>query len=95
MNNAMDIPNPPPGENKMWKINFSSARLIFFKFSDISLQNIIDKLAEFVSRNGSEFEKMTKIKQQGNPKFSFLYGGEYYYYYQYKLSECKYPIFAD
>lgn len=60
---------------------------IFLASLDISLQNIIDKLAEFVSRNGLEFEAMTKIKQQGNPKFSFLYGGEYYMYYQYKLRQ--------
>lgn len=28
---------------------------------------------------------MTKSKQKGNPKFQFLYGGEYYNYYQYKV----------
>ncbi len=30
---------------------------------------------------------MTKVKQQGNPKFSFLYGGDYYQYYQHKLQQ--------
>nr|XP_039268165.1 calcium homeostasis endoplasmic reticulum protein-like [Styela clava] len=50
------------------------------------VKNIIDKLANFVARNGAEFEKMTKEKQKGNPKFSFLFGGEHYNYYQYKLS---------
>lgn len=29
---------------------------------------------------------MTKNKQKGNPKFQFLYGGEYYNYYQYKVA---------
>ncbi|XP_060593424.1 calcium homeostasis endoplasmic reticulum protein-like [Ruditapes philippinarum] len=49
------------------------------------LKNIIDKLANFVARNGPEFENMTKQKQQDNPKFSFLFGGEHYSYYQYKV----------
>ncbi|CAH2241497.1 jg10664 [Pararge aegeria aegeria] len=53
---------------------------------DQDLRNIIDKLAQFVARNGPEFEKMTKTKQKNNPKFSFLYGGEYFNYYQYKVT---------
>ncbi|XP_022918336.2 calcium homeostasis endoplasmic reticulum protein [Onthophagus taurus] len=53
---------------------------------DTELRNIIDKLAQFVARNGPEFEQMTKNKQKGNPKFQFLYGGEYYAYYQYKVN---------
>ncbi|XP_068630512.1 calcium homeostasis endoplasmic reticulum protein isoform X2 [Battus philenor] len=53
---------------------------------DQELRNIIDKLAQFVARNGPEFEKMTKNKQKNNPKFSFLYGGEYFNYYQYKVT---------
>ncbi|KAI4462020.1 sr-related ctd associated factor 6 [Holotrichia oblita] len=53
---------------------------------DTELRNIIDKLAQFVARNGPEFEQMTKNKQKGNPKFQFLYGGEFYTYYQYKVS---------
>lgn len=60
---------------------------------DTELKNIIDKLAQFVARNGPEFEQMTKNKQKGNPKFHFLYGGEFYNYYEYKVtseqsSEC-------
>ena len=50
------------------------------------VKNIIDKLANFVARNGAEFENMTKEKQKNNPKFSFLFGGQHYNYYQYKLS---------
>ena len=45
-----------------------------FNFSDQELRNIIDKLAQFVARNGPEFEQMTKNKQKDNPKFSFLFG---------------------
>lgn len=53
---------------------------------DQDLRNIIDKLAQFVARNGPEFEKMTKTKQKNNPKFGFLFGGEYFNYYQYKVT---------
>ncbi|XP_054273893.1 calcium homeostasis endoplasmic reticulum protein-like isoform X2 [Macrosteles quadrilineatus] len=53
---------------------------------DIELKNIIDKLAKFVARNGPEFEQMTKNKQKGNAKFSFLFGGEFFNYYQYKVT---------
>ncbi|XP_017494869.1 PREDICTED: calcium homeostasis endoplasmic reticulum protein-like [Rhagoletis zephyria] len=53
---------------------------------DSSLRNIIDKLAEFVARNGPEFEMITKQKQHGNPKFDFLYGGEFAGYYQYRVA---------
>lgn len=59
---------------------------LFHSSADIELRNIIDKLAEFVARNGPEFESMTKSKQKGNTKFAFLYGGEYYNYYQYKVA---------
>jgi len=53
---------------------------------DLELRNIIDKLANFVARNGPEFEQMTKQKQKDNPKFSFLFAGEYYNYYQYRVT---------
>ncbi|XP_059487556.1 calcium homeostasis endoplasmic reticulum protein isoform X2 [Neocloeon triangulifer] len=53
---------------------------------DQDLRNIIDKLAQFVARNGHEFENMTKNKQKDNPKFAFLFGGEYFNYYQYKVT---------
>lgn len=52
----------------------------------MELRNIIDKLAQFVARNGPEFEQMTKNKQKGNPKFGFLFGGEHFNYYQYKVT---------
>jgi len=30
---------------------------------------------------------MTMHKQQNNPKFSFLFGGEYYQYYKWKVAK--------
>uniref|UniRef100_A0A673WGN1 Calcium homeostasis endoplasmic reticulum protein n=1 Tax=Salmo trutta TaxID=8032 RepID=A0A673WGN1_SALTR len=53
---------------------------------DQELKNVIDKLAQFVARNGPEFEKMTMEKQKDNSKFSFLFGGEFFAYYRCKLA---------
>ncbi|CAB4017455.1 Calcium homeostasis endoplasmic reticulum, partial [Paramuricea clavata] len=53
---------------------------------DQELKNIIDKLANFVARNGTKFEEMTKTKQKDNPKFSFLFGGDYFNYYKWRVS---------
>ncbi|XP_059077312.1 uncharacterized protein LOC131057751 isoform X2 [Cryptomeria japonica] len=36
----------------------------------------IEILVQFVLKNGPEFENMARAKQAGNPKFSFLFGGE-------------------
>ena len=56
--------------------------------TDLQLANIIDKLAEFVARNGPEFEQMTKIKQKNNVKFAFLQkGSEFHSYYQYRVMD--------
>lgn len=60
--------------------------LDFVWYTDTELRNIIDKLAQFVARNGPEFEQMTKNKQKDNPKFGFLFGGEHFNYYQYKVT---------
>ena len=46
-------------------------------------QTVIDKLAVFVARNGPEFEKLTKERNAGNPRFAFLFGGEHHAYYRY------------
>uniref|UniRef100_A0A8C4DJV9 Calcium homeostasis endoplasmic reticulum protein n=1 Tax=Dicentrarchus labrax TaxID=13489 RepID=A0A8C4DJV9_DICLA len=60
--------------------------LLLSPAADQELRNVIDKLAQFVARNGPEFEKMTMEKQKDNPKFSFLFGGEYFSYYKCKLA---------
>lgn len=65
---------------------FLTVFVFFFYLTDQELRNVIDKLAQFVARNGPEFEKMTMEKQKDNPKFSFLFGGEYFSYYKYKLA---------
>lgn len=94
----MDLPQPPKGNFYDKNINFMFTncnkkfidflevkQICYFLIKDSALRNIIDKLAEFVARNGPEFEAITKAKQQGNPKFEFLYGGEFYMYYQWRV----------
>lgn len=56
---------------------------------DFELANIIDKLANFVARNGEEFEEMTKQKQIKNPRFAFLTNpsNEYHPYYKWRVME--------
>ncbi|XP_059662991.1 uncharacterized protein LOC132308788 isoform X2 [Cornus florida] len=53
--------------------------------SDPELQKRIDKLIEYSAKNGPEFEAMIREKQQDNPAYSFLFGGEGHNYYRYKL----------
>lgn len=58
----------------------------YFTNADVETRNIIDKLANFVARNGPEFEQMTQEKQRDNPKFFFLFGGEFNAYYRWKVA---------
>eukprot|EP01066_Platyproteum_vivax_P013627 Platyproteum_vivax@DN6155_c0_g1_i1.p1 len=46
----------------------------------------IEKIAEFVFKNGQAFEEMTRQKNANNPNFQFLYaGGEFSEFYQFVL----------
>ena len=92
-NNMYNLPPPnllPPN------INYPAGQLASKPPEDAELKNIIDKLANFVSRNGPEFENVTKEKQKDNPKFHFLFGGVHYDYYQQRLNIerdlCKFLI---
>lgn len=53
--------------------------------ADPELHKRIDKLVEYAAKNGPEFEAMIREKQQDNPEYSFLFGGEGHGYYRYKL----------
>jgi len=71
----------------MWTFCYSfDTSSLKCEIADLELKNIIDKLANFVARNGPEFEQMTKQKQKDNAKFSFLFAGEYFNYYQYRVT---------
>ncbi|XP_030483623.1 uncharacterized protein LOC115700197 [Cannabis sativa] len=56
--------------------------------SDPELHKRIDKLAEYAAKNGPEFEAMIREKQQDNPDYGFLFGGDGHGYYRYKLWLC-------
>ncbi|KAM1247339.1 hypothetical protein EV1_043061 [Malus domestica] len=64
-----DSPQPPPSAPP----------------SDPELHKRIDKLVEYSAKNGPEFEAMIREKQQDNPEYAFLFGGEGHGYYRYKL----------
>ncbi|XP_062101060.1 uncharacterized protein LOC133806979 [Humulus lupulus] len=53
--------------------------------SDPELHKRVDKLAEYAAKNGPEFEAMIREKQQDNPDYGFLFGGDGHGYYRYKL----------
>ncbi|KAK8952351.1 hypothetical protein KSP39_PZI003365 [Platanthera zijinensis] len=53
--------------------------------ADPELHKRIDKLIEYSARNGPEFEALIREREQDNPAYSFLFGGEGHSYYRYKL----------
>ncbi|KAG0494555.1 hypothetical protein HPP92_005549 [Vanilla planifolia] len=53
--------------------------------TDPELHKRIDKLIEYSARNGPEFEALIREREQDNPAYSFLFGGEGHSYYRYKL----------
>jgi hypothetical protein len=53
---------------------------------DGELLTRITKLAEYVTRNGVEFEEKVKAKEAGNENFAFLFGGPYALYYKWYLA---------
>ncbi|KAK4797221.1 hypothetical protein SAY86_029547 [Trapa natans] len=54
------------------------------------IRNIVDKTAQFVAKNGPEFERRIVQSNAGNPKFNFLNPSDpYHAYYQHRLSEFR------
>jgi hypothetical protein len=53
--------------------------------ADPELQKRIDKLVEYIAKNGREFEAIIRDKQHDNPDYAFVFGGEGHAYYRYKL----------
>ncbi|KAM6555413.1 hypothetical protein CsatB_002432 [Cannabis sativa] len=53
--------------------------------SNPELHKRIDKLVEYVVKNGPTFEDMIREKQQFNLDYAFLFGGDGHGYYRYKL----------
>jgi len=63
---------------------------------DLAERNIIEKLCEYVKRNGAAFEVLTRDRQRDSPKFQFL-NSEHpsNAYYKWKLWRTKYPEVDD
>ncbi|KAG1365359.1 putative calcium homeostasis endoplasmic reticulum protein [Cocos nucifera] len=80
-------PHPPPHliSPSPYIHPFDSAPPPAVPPSDPELHKRIDKLVEYAAKNGPEFEAMIREKQQDNPAYSFLFGGEGHNYYRYKL----------
>lgn len=76
---------PPPLVPSPFHGQYDSAPPPVAPPSDPELQKRIDKLVEYAAKNGPEFEAMIREKQQDNPSYSFLFGGEGHGYYRYKL----------
>ncbi|KAL6549091.1 hypothetical protein OROHE_008936 [Orobanche hederae] len=62
--------------------------------SDTELQKRIDKLVEYAVKNGPEFEVVVREREQDNPGYSFLFGGEGHNYYRYKLLMATRPLMS-
>lgn len=60
--------------------------------SDPELQKRIDKLVEYAVKNGPEFEAVVRDREQDNPAYSFLFGGEGHNYYRHKLYTATRPL---
>ncbi|XP_061365862.1 probable splicing factor 3A subunit 1 [Gastrolobium bilobum] len=54
------------------------------------IRTIVDKTAQFVAKNGPEFEKRIIANNTGNAKFNFLNSSDpYHAYYQHRLAEFR------
>ncbi|CAL0316383.1 unnamed protein product [Lupinus luteus] len=54
------------------------------------IRTIVDKTAQFVAKNGPEFEKRIVANNTGNAKFNFLNASDpYHAYYQHRLAEFR------
>jgi splicing factor 3A subunit 1 len=59
------------------------------------IRSIVDKTAQFVARNGPEFEKRILANEKNNVKFNFLNSSDpYHAYYQHRVSEFKAQLAA-
>ncbi|CAL1377437.1 unnamed protein product [Linum trigynum] len=65
-------------------------RTIGIIYPPLDIRNIVDKTAQFVAKNGPEFEKRIIAHNANNAKFDFLNpSNAYHAYYQHKLTESR------
>ncbi|TMS35111.1 hypothetical protein L596_002576 [Steinernema carpocapsae] len=54
---------------------------------DEELKTMINRLADYIAQHGPDCEEETRRGHYGNPRFRFLFGGEYSDYYKYRLMQ--------
>ncbi|KAJ1260447.1 hypothetical protein BS78_10G233300 [Paspalum vaginatum] len=82
---VMSTPSPPPHHPYMHPPPFDSAPPPAAPPADPELHKRIDKLVEYIGKNGPDFEAMIRDKQHDNPDYAFIFGGEGHAYYRYML----------
>ncbi|OVA12111.1 SWAP/Surp [Macleaya cordata] len=91
------VPENPPSNEEDNNVNSAPpssvathTRTIGIIHPPPDIRNIVDKTAQFVAKNGPEFEKRIIANNAGNAKFNFLNGSDpYNAYYQHRLSEFR------
>ncbi|KAK3131102.1 hypothetical protein QOZ80_6BG0502080 [Eleusine coracana subsp. coracana] len=92
---VMSTPTPPPHHHYMHPPYESAPPPPMAPPpSDPELQKRIDKLVEYIAKNGPEFEAIIRDKQHDNPDYAFVFGGEGHAYYRYKLWVTPRPLAA-
>lgn len=81
---AVDKPSSAPASVA------THTRTIGIIYPPPDIRNIVDKTAQFVAKNGPEFEKRIIANNEGNAKFNFLRSSDpYHAYYQHRLAEAR------
>lgn len=81
---AIDKPSSAPASVA------THTRTIGIIYPPPDIRNIVDKTAQFVAKNGPEFEKRIIANNEGNAKFNFLRSSDpYHAYYQHRLAEAR------
>ncbi|KAL5479911.1 hypothetical protein EMCRGX_G023512 [Ephydatia muelleri] len=86
----IDTENPPEQQVEEKKEAPASKSMVGIIYPPPEVRNIVDKTADFVARNGREFEERIKHNEAGNAKFNFLNPHDpYHAYYQHKIKEIQ------
>uniref|UniRef100_A0A5S6Q3W4 SURP motif domain-containing protein n=1 Tax=Trichuris muris TaxID=70415 RepID=A0A5S6Q3W4_TRIMR len=76
-------------DDASWSVDADNAKHLVIVPPPPDLQPTIDRLAEYVARNGQEFENIVRMKR--DPRFSFILpDSPYYSYYKAKVQWCQY-----
>lgn len=87
---AQEVALPQPPQTELEEPAPASQPIVGIIYPPPEVRNIVDKTANFVARNGPEFESRIRQNELGNPKFNFLnFGDPYHAYYQHKVKEFK------